>query len=241
VDTPTGSSPPAAGAPLGEPRQRWRLTFTRDADRTYPTGREYIGLWEAALTASGLPIAMTDAGRVRFALAAPLSSTMAGLGELADVWLLERLPTWRVRRAVEPVLPSGHVLAQIEDVWLGAPALAGRVAAADYLVTLRGRPDRRAVAAACERLMAADRLIREREKGGGMKSYDLRPLVVAIEVVGGEDAQAVVLRLRTRIHPELGAGRPDEVIAALAELAGGELEADAVVRERIVLVDDLAG
>jgi radical SAM-linked protein len=247
VDTPTGSSPAPASEPAvapaaapAEARQRWRLTFARDAGPAYPTGRDYAALWEAALTASRLPVAVTDAGRLRFSLAAPLPATTAGLGELADIWLVDRLPAWRVREALEPVVPGGHAIRHIEDIWPGAPPLPGRVAAADYLVTLRGRPDRRAVAAAIERLLAADRLIRERAKGGGVKSYDLRPLLIGIHAADGSDDDAVAVRIRARIHPELGSGRPDEVIAALADMLGAPLEADAVVRERIVLSDDLA-
>jgi hypothetical protein len=49
----------------------------------------------------------------------------------------------------------------------------------------------------------------------------------------------VVLRARTRFHPELGSGRPEEVVAALAEAAGAALEITSIERERLVLADDL--
>ena len=58
---------------------------------------------------------------------------------------------------------------------------------------------------------------------------------------GAEDArdERVVVRLRTRIHPELGSGRPDEVIAALADDLGLPLEPLETIREGLVLGDDL--
>ena len=251
MDTPTelpAAPAEVAPAPL-EARQRWRLTFSRvpAAEGETPSGRDYIALWEAALAACGLPVAMTDAGRLRFALAAPLPARTSGRAELADLWLTERAPAWQVREALEGVLPAGHALVALEDVWPGAPALAGRVAAADYRVSLRGALDEGAIAAAADRLLAADRLDRERAKGGGVKSYDLRPLLISIAtaVEAGEASESregqVVVRVRTRIHPELGSGRPEEVVAALAEALGAPLDATETIRERLVLTDDLEG
>lgn len=244
MDAPTEPGIAAAPAPAqtaSEPRQRWRLTFTRaeSADGESPSGREYIALWEASLAASKLPVATTDAGRLRFAIGAPLPARTAGRAELADLLLTERIPAWRMREAIESVLPPGHELTSIEDIWLGAPALAGRVAAADYRVVLRGPVDGRATAAAVERLMAADRLVRERAKGGGVKTYDLRALLISIEVIAGVDGSTVEVGIRTRIHPELGSGRPEEVIAALADELGEPLETAITTRERLVLGDDL--
>jgi hypothetical protein len=44
--------------------------------------------------------------------------------------------------------------------------------------------------------------------------------------------------VRTRIHPELGTGRPEEVVAALGDRLGRALEARTVVRERLILAED---
>jgi hypothetical protein len=80
-----------------------------------------------------------------------------------------------------------------------------------------------------------------------MKSYDLRPLLISIHSSGGaatakpgeEHPKHVVIGLRTRIHPELGSGRPEEVLAALADEAGIPLEAVEMVRERLVFAEEL--
>jgi hypothetical protein len=47
------------------------------------------------------------------------------------------------------------------------------------------------------------------------------------------------VRVRTRFHPELGTGRPDEVLAALSEAAGVAVEPVSIVRERLIVSDDL--
>ncbi len=243
MDPPTEprAAPDAAPPPPAEARQRWRLTFSRLAagDGEALAGREYIGLWEAALAESGLPVAMTDAGRHRFALGAPLPARTAGRAELADLWLTERSPAWRVREGLERVLPAAHTLVALEDVWPGAPALAGRVAAADYRVTLGGSPAAAAIATAAGRLLAAARLPRERAKGGGVKTYDLRPLLVSIETAVEEER--VVVRIRTRIHPELGSGRPEEVMAALSDELGQALDLVETSRDGLLLLEDLEG
>jgi radical SAM-linked protein len=248
VDTPPErpTAPEPTSPAASEVRQRWRLTFARAvaADAETISGRDYIELWEAAMAASGLPLATTDAGRYRFTLGAPLPARTSGRAELADLWLTERVAAWRVREGLGSALPTGHELISLEDVWLGAPALVGRVAAADYCVTLRGVVDLAALDTAAHRLLAADQLIRERAKGGGVKTYDLRPLLVSIETDSDEGSagdEELQVRMRTRIHPELGSGRPEEVIAALGVALGSPLQPVATVRERLVLLEDLDG
>ena len=78
-----------------------------------------------------------------------------------------------------------------------------------------------------------------------MKTYDLRPLLVSIETDPADDGageETLLVRMRTReFHPELGSGRPEEVIAALAVALGSPLHPVATVRERVVLLEDLDG
>jgi hypothetical protein len=161
---------------------------------------------------------------------------MAANGELIDVVLVERWPAWRVRESLEGRLPDGWRLVDLIDVWLAGPPLAGRVAAADYRVELHGHPDPAALAGAAERLLASDRILRDRAKGAGTVTYDLRPLLIDVRV---EPGPPTIVTTRTRFHPELGTGRPEEVVAALGEVAGGPIEPSRIVRERLVLIDDL--
>lgn len=217
-------------------RQRWRLTYSRPAPRLpSDVGREYAAAWEAALLASGLPVARVEGDRPRISFGAPLPTGIAGSAELLELWLTERLAAWRVREAIDAALPVGHRLADLENIWLGAPALPGRISGATYLVTFRS-VDRAAMSAAADQVLAAERIPRERQKGGTTKTYDLRPLIEAIEI--GPDAQPVVLRLTTRIHPELGSGRPDEILNALGEAAGEPPQVLEIVRERLLLAGD---
>ncbi len=218
-----------------EPRQRWRIVFARPepSDRSH---RELAEAWIAALEAVGLPLPR-PAGRPKppLSFAAPLPNGVAARRELADLWVAQRLPVADVRRAVVGSLPAELVLVDLHDVWLGAPALAAALVAAEYRVDLAdiagtARDD---LVSAAARLLAAPALERTRARAGGSVRYDLRPLVDDVSV----QPESPALRIRTRFHPERGAGRPEEVLAALAELGAGDAvaRAGAVVRERLVL------
>ena len=210
----------------------------RSAEAPSLTQRELADAWEGAVAGSGLPVAWTDTAtpRVRLSFGAALPVGVAGEAELIDVYLTQRWPTWRVREALSGRLPAGFTLVDLYDVWLAGPALPGRVTAADYRIALAGAVDAAKVDAACGWLLAAETLPRARMKGGATVRYDLRPLLVEIAVV--EPGPPVVVRARTRFHPELGTGRPDEVIAALADAADEPLEAATIVRERLILLDE---
>jgi radical SAM-linked protein len=235
VGTERSERPERPGAEtVVPPRQRWRLVVARSADAPRLAGRELVDAWEEAIEASGLPV-HRPAGRVRtrVAFGAPIPLGIAAERELVEIHLAERVPIWCVRAALADRLPTGWRLVDLHDVWTGAPALAGRVAAAEYRVELiDGGP----LAEAAGDLLAAPTLPRSRTKGGSEVAYDLRPLLEDISIAEADGRS--ILRLRTRIHPELGTGRPEEVLAALGERLGRPLEPASIVRERLILADD---
>ena len=174
--------------------------------------------------------------RPALAFAAPLPPGVAGNREVADLALAERLPAWRVREAIRNAAPPGIAVSSVFDVWVGAPPIAAEAAAADYVVALAGEPDLDAIRRAATRLLAAERLDRQRVRGDRVTTYDLRPLVDSIRVVAGPPVR---FEIRTRFHPERGAGRPEEVVAAVAELAGCGLDVAETTRQRVLLTGDL--
>jgi Uncharacterized protein conserved in bacteria (DUF2344) len=242
AEVPGGSSAAAGSAapplPAAEPRQRWRLTFRRDRVPPELVGRATIDAWQTALVESGLRLAQLDAaGRPRVAFGAPLSATAEGEAELAEIFLAERVPLWRLREALADRLPTGHELVAAEDVWLGAPPLPGRVLAADWRVELEPGPvDPEALRAAAVRLLTSSSLPRTRSKAGADKSYDLRPLIDDVRVLGeGRAGEPLTVQIRTLFRPELGSGRPEEVVAALIDASGAALVIRRTLRERLIL------
>jgi radical SAM-linked protein len=221
-----------------EPRQRWRLVVARSAGAPEQPQRDLADDWLAAIDTAGLSVAWTEGARPRprIAFGAPLPIGMAANGELIDVVTTERSPAWQVREALARHVPAGWRLVDVHDVWLAGPPLAGRVAAADYAIVLAAGPRGDLIRVAAAGLLAAQQLPRQRARGDATVDYDLRPLLVAITV---EDGPPVSITVRTRFHPELGTGRPEEVVAALGDRLGLPIEIASVVRDRLVLVEDL--
>jgi len=226
-------------ASTAEPRQRWRLVVARSPGAPELAQREVAEGWVAAIGDAGLPVAWTEGARARprIAFGAPLPVGMAANAELIDVVLTERWPAWRLREALTGSVPPGWSLVDVQDVWLAGPPLAGRVAAADYRVELAGDVPADQLRAAAAELLAAPNLPRSRARGEGSVEYDLRPLLIDVTI---EDGPPATVTTRTRFHPELGTGRPEEVVAALGDRMGETLETSSIVRARLILVEDLA-
>ncbi|HEY8438302.1 MAG TPA: DUF2344 domain-containing protein [Candidatus Limnocylindrales bacterium] len=228
----------AAGA-----RQRWRITYERDPVAPERVGRAALDEWGDTFERSRLwPARMpTDPGRVRLAFAAPLAANATGCRELVDVWLLERVARWKLREAIASTLPADHRWVDAEDVWLGDPPLPGQVVAATWRVTVTsdapGPVDRDRLRRAIDETLAAASIERVRTRGGTTRRYDLRPLLGRVELLPGDPLELV---MRTRFDPERGAGRPEEVIAAIADAAGAPLEVDSLIRTGLILARDAA-
>ncbi len=227
----------ASGAASGEVRQRWRIAFARGEPILDLGPSALSALWEEAFGRAGLPVALSQGRnpRPKLAPAAPLPAGMPAEHELLDAILSARVPRSTVRSSLTAVLPAGLGLVDLFDVWTGAPALTAALAAADYRVAIAG-PPAAIPADGCTRLLAARALPRERVKGEGkVVRYDLRPLILGLEVAGDD------LRMRLRHEQERGIGRPDEVLLALAEAIGTPVETGIVIRERLWTVDELFG
>jgi radical SAM-linked protein len=229
---------PALNDESTEPRQRWRLVFARDADAPEPlvAGTPAIETFVDGMEAAGIVVARSG-NRPRLTFAAPLPIGMSGDRELADLLTTARQPIALVRRAVEGALPAGHRLVDLHDAWLGEAALAAQLEAADYRIELEPIGGGAAVLArACRTLLEAETLPRTRAKGSRDVTYDLRPLLADVATI---DVDAtIVLAIRTRFSPERGAGRPDEVVAAISEAAGVPLVARATRRTRLWLASE---
>ena len=230
--------------PTPEPRQRWRIVFARDAGSPEERGTSARSPLEAAFAATGLPVALGrgqgTVARPRFVLAAPLPAGMSGERELADAFLTKRLPRADVWAALAASFPADHRLVDLHDVWLGAPTLTARLAAADYRVEVTGATFdeiKRASAVA----LAAPTLERSRAKGEGrIVTYDLRPLLIELSArPAGNEAPGATIRMRLRMTPDGASGRPDEVVRAVAEAGASDLAVTRIVRERLLTVDDL--
>ena len=215
---------------MSEAQQRWRIVFARDEEARYLAHLDAVTQWERAFRRGAIPVATTGGfnARPKLVFAAPLQLGMLGEHELADLFLAERLTAPALRERLTAGMPAGYRVIDLHDVWLGAPALAPQLVAADYRMTLFG-VEREGLASAATRLLSAERLPRERRRETKTVAYDLRPLIIdlrvrdtdaAIPVPDGVPAGASVMWMRLRHSQERGSGRADEVVAALADEMG---------------------
>ncbi len=237
--------------PLTEPRQRWRIVFRRGEEARFLAHLDAMKLWERAFRRAGIPVARTEGfnPRPRIVFAAPLPLGLLAEREIVDLVLCERLTRHDLRVRLERDLPNGFGLVDLYDVWVNAPSVASQLESATYRVEVTGAPPGEIVRAIAE-LLGAERLDRRRVKEKKTLEYDLRPLVLELGagadendgstvIGGGDDGPApVIVRMRLRHAQGDGTGRPEEVVAALGELAGWALSVERTVRERLDLAGD---
>jgi radical SAM-linked protein len=215
---------------MSESKQRWRIVFAREDDARFLSHLDAIHLWERAFRRGEIPVARSEgfSPRPRLVFAAPLPLGMLAEHELADLFLAERLTRPDLRDRLADGMPRGYRLIDLQDEWVGGPAVATRLVAADYRMTLLGvAADRLEYAVA--KLLAAPALRREKRREKKVTAYDLRPLLLDLRVcppdatAGAADAPGLAaagLWMRLRHSQELGSGRADEVVAAIADELG---------------------
>ena len=92
------------------------------------------------------------------------------------------------------------------------------------------------LATGVSRILAAPRLDRPHLKGGGPTTRDLRPLIESLTVA---DSPPALLAMRLRTDPSIGFARPEDVLLALSDEIGREIVAESIVRERLILADEV--
>lgn len=228
--------PQTTRAMSGPAVQRWRVEYRRHNAALRMAQRDASAVMESAIAASALPVAVGEGAhpRPRLMFGPAVPSGVVAEEELLDLFLTERRTSEVARTVLEQSAPADHSIVGIHDVWIGAPSLSASVTAADYRVELNAGIDRHQLTRAVEELLAVERLERERDRGGKLSHYDLRPLIDDIRIALNDDRCAMEMRLR--IDQQLGTGRPDEVLAAIRGLSGLTLEpASQIIRGRLHL------
>ena len=217
--------------------QRWRLAFRRGAPALELGPPEIARAWEIALADAGVPVMMSAAAKPRpkLTFAAALPPGRVAEHDLADFVLTERWSLPRLRLALAGTVPEGFAIVDLFDVWLGAPSVTAALNAISHRATVSGA-SLAELEGAVRTLLASPRLERTRAKGAERRTtYDLRPLLLAL----GTGSGAGIVRMLLRASSDGPSGRPDEVILALGEVIGRELEFVDLVRERLWTSDEV--
>lgn len=194
---------------------RVRITFSKTGPLRYIGQLDLQALWERAARRAGLPLAYSQGfhpqPKINFGSALPLG--FSSRCELVDLRLNEDVDPAMLPAQLEAVMPDGIRVQGAVVVDEHEPSLPVQIVSAEYEAALTesadGSDDPESLKAALK-AKAAEMLTKEslpRERRG--KSYDLRPLIEALEV---RDDGVLWMRLAAR---EGATGRPDEVLAEL--------------------------
>lgn len=212
--------------------RRVRVTYSRGEETRFLGHLDFVRIWPRAFRRAGISFLFTEGfnPQPRILFAAPLPVGVTGDHELFDVYLDGPVTTDELIARLANALPAGVGVSAAVELPTAGQSLPALVRAAVYEATVDTSESRAAIQARVDAALSATELRRERVRQGKTKRYDLRPLIHALELT---ERGAGSLRLRMDLrHDVSGAGRPEEVLAAL------ELNPDSRVhRTRILLAD----
>jgi len=188
---------------------RIRITFSKQGALRYTGHLDLHKLWERAARRAEIPLAYTQGfhptPKIQIASALPLG--FSSRCEVADFFLSEDADVAVLRSKLQPALPSGLSVLNVEAVDERSPALQTQLIAADYEVTLLEEADASNLDLRLGALTQATTIPRVKRD----KAYDLRPLIESLALIPG-DEKKVYMRLTSRPG---ATGRPEEVLAEL--------------------------
>jgi radical SAM-linked protein len=196
--------------------RRHRITFATSRTLAYVSVLELGTSWERTLRRAGIPLKYSQGfnPRPRMHFAAPLPVGCGSRADLLDLTLDEPWTSEAIARALRGTMPRDLTVIDTAPVADDAPALSELLVEAAYEVWLR-EVTQEEVAAAVRSTVTADALpLPKRGRRHRGKTYDLRPMILDLQVTPSAPAPWVGLKMR--LEARAGAtGRPDEVLKAL--------------------------
>ncbi len=193
---------------------RYRITFSKTQAMRFTSHLDLYSTLERAMRRANLPLVysegFTPRPKLNLASALPLGYTSEC--ELADFWLKEEKTPDEVHRALAAASPPGIALHKTELVPLDAPKLQNTLTSAEFEATLLETCPK--LENAVEDLLSAAAFSQDKKSKGKLKSYDLRPLILEIEILPPDEQNHQRLRLHLKAEPS-ATGRPDETLKAL--------------------------
>ena len=195
--------------------QRLRMIFKKDGAARYISHLDLARALERALNRAKIPMAYTHGfnrrPRMQMATALPLGYTSEF--EVADILLKEELEPEAVRQRLMAKMAPGIDVYEMFAVALKLPSLQASTISSSYQAIPLDPVAVDEVQARVAEMLAAETLIRQKVRKKKVREYDLRPLILSLEVVTLADGQPQI-QMDLMLQPSL-TGRPDEVLKAL--------------------------
>jgi radical SAM-linked protein len=194
--------------------QRIRLRYTKRGRLRFTSHRDFQRAFERALRRAEVPMAysagFTPHPKVSYANAAPTG--VGSEAEFLEIALSEARDPEKLRALLDESLPAG--LDVTDAVEARTSGLAERLQASVWELRLDGVEPAEAEKAVAV-FLAAETVEVERKTKNGMRAFDARGAVIALEVVGAADSQVVTAAEGTL---EQGADRPVAGACAILRL-----------------------
>ena len=205
---------------------RLRIYFAKRGVLRYTSHLDLARIWERMLRRANVLVIYSQGfnPRPKLQLAAALPLGYTSTCEIVDLWLADEVPSSfdELQARLQAVAPEGLEIVSIERVELKGPALQTLTRQATYRIDFRDAMSADALREAAESVLSAAELPRQRRD----KTYDLRPLILQLEVL--EDHMPPAL-MATLSLGNRGTGRPDELLGAMG------LEAGQAMVERVAI------
>ncbi|MCK6626600.1 MAG: TIGR03936 family radical SAM-associated protein [Anaerolineae bacterium] len=207
------------------PNHRLRLVFAKKKQIKYIGHLDLVLAWERALRRAQIPLAYSKGfnPRPKIQVASSLPVGTTGSAEIMDIITTQWVDPAEALARIRLALPMGIELHSVEAIPLKAPTLQHLLRQADYRVMIETGLPLEELTHRIKALMAAEKVIQNRERKKQLEEIDLRPWLheLAVESVGPGE---VYLRLRLSAG-QFGNLRPEEVLKALG-LADNWAEVD---------------
>lgn len=195
--------------------QRLRLRYAKRGRLRFSSHRDFQRAFERALRRADIPIAFS-AGfsphpKVSYANAAPTG--VASEAEYVEIGVRTACDPHAVREALDRAMPPGLDIEEVVEA--RTSDLVARLEASVWQIELPGVAVDVA-ARAVDALLAADEVIVERLMKNGIRRFDARAAVIAVNVGAADGDCAILTAVVRHVTPSV---RPDDVLAALRQVA----------------------
>ncbi len=186
--------------------KRVRLTYSKHAPIRFTSILDVQKIWERTFRRAGIPLAYSQGfhPQAKIQQASPLPLGFCGEGEIIDVWIEPTPENLLEINLINPYLPIGMEIHQIEQIAPASRSLQQYVDFSDYSIIFLGLLSGNTATTLAENILKEKSIIFTKHNG---KQYDLKPLIKSVNV------QEQELSLCISLSSAPGAtGRPDHIL-----------------------------
>ena len=206
---------------------RYRINYAKEDGMRYTSNLDVHKMWERTFRRAKLPLVYSQGfhPQPKIQQASPLPLGFLSKNELVDFLLDQDINTDSLKENLSSTLPSGIVINNINQIDLQQPALQTQTEASEYHIFFLDPIDEKLLIKQISTILSETSIKRIRRG----KSYDLRPLILEIDLVP-ESPLFLKMLLKSK---EGATGRPEEVLSEL----NIPVESARIIRNQIILID----